>query len=253
MAKLSLNLNVHRIGETFAGMMVRRNFENLPRSVFIAAQDAQTRRTFGEAKQPRNLRRGHYCLNILRHLRDLNPGKPFKLSKNRILIGRNADGRIAQAFVDIGINRGNWLGRSAACAQPLKTRPAATRNQAQLLGNCFGQRPFTKFSKMRAGVTRILEDFAYVRERLMERAAACCRWLNDRARATFARDQSLTLKRAQCLPHGKAADRVTLAQIAFCRESLSRVGPAQNLFAQLLGKFAVTRRGGQIIPPVVPA
>jgi hypothetical protein len=247
--RLTLDIDVHRIGKPVAGVMAGRDFEYAVGGVMIATQDAQRRRAFGDAKRLGNVRAGCDRLNILRHLDEVNLRKPFDLLENSIFAGADFCRNIAQAFVNISNSVRKRFGRVSARAQALKPAPSSARDKAKLLGNIAWQRAFSQGIEHRAGIAGILKNFGDVGQWLMQRAAACSGWLNARARSAPARNKALGLQRTQSLSHGKSRHGISLAQVAFGRKGIGFVRPAEDFLAQFVGQFLVTRLGGQIFSP----
>ena len=251
--RLSLDIDVHRIGEPVAGMMAGRDFEDSIGGVMIAAQDTQGRRAFRNAERLGDVSAGGNRLNVLRHLDEVDFGQPLDLLEDSIFGGADLRRDVRQAFVNIGNGMRQRFSRVGARAQPLKPAPAATGDKTQLLGNIARQWPFAQRIKHSAGIARILQDFGDVGQWLMQRPATRGCWLDARSRPAPPRNQAFGLQRTQRFTHCKTRDGVTLAQVAFGREYIDLIRSAQDLLAQLVGQFLVTRLSSQKLSPRLTA
>ena len=220
-------------------MVACRDFEQLALRIVKAAQDPQTRAAPRHIEQRGNIRACCHCLNILCHARQLDLGQPLDLPENRFLVRLDAVNHTAQIGVDIRIDQRDRHAIVRAGAHPAKSEPSPARDNANLFGNRFGQPTFGKPLEFKAAVARILQDFGDVRQRLVQRTAARCRWLDDGARAPFARYQPLALQRAQRLTHRKARHAILKAQHAFGRKLALRERTVQDRSAQVIGHFLI--------------
>ena len=237
-----VRLDMHRIGETVAGMVTGRNFEDPVRRIDETAQDAKT----GAA--PRHVeRRGHrrarrYGLNILGDARDANPGKPLELAKDRVFIGPDLPCRVGKVGMDIGVGQRDRTLFALPRAKSPEMVPTPARCVADMDGELLGQRRRPHRFEHIAAVARILQDFADVRQRLVQRAAARRRWLDHRSRPAPALDQAFALQRAQRLADREAADAIARAKYAFGRElrGIGIIAP-QDFAAQFVGERLIAR------------
>ena len=245
----AINLDMHRIGKAVAGVVADRNLQNATVGVAIAADDAQAGCALRHAQSLCNLVGRRYCLNVLSHLNKGHASEPLKLPEDGFVIGANLRRRLAQAFMDIGIEHSNGSAIVDARAQTFKVGPSSTGHQTQVFRHALGQGDLPLVDKTCRSVAGVLKNFRNVGERLMQRAAARRRGLDHGAGTGTPRNQAFGLKRAQSLPHSEPADIEPLAQFRFGGKAAFRKGAGENFGPQGFGQFLISRLERQIRPP----
>ena len=247
--RLALDIDVHRVSKAIAGVVAGGDFEDSVGSVVVAPQNAQGRRALRNAKRLGDIGTGGDGLYVLRDLHKIDLCQSFDLFENRVLCRADLTRDVRQAFVDVGDSVRQRLGRIGARAQPLKAAPAPACDKPQLLGNIARQRPFAQRIEYRARVTCILKDFGDIGQWLMQRTTTRRCRLDTRSRSAPPRNKAFGLQRAQSFAHRKARYSVALAKVAFGREYIAVIAPAQHLFAQFVSQFLVSRLSGQTLSP----
>ena len=242
MNALAIQVDLHGIGETVAGVMADRNFVNRAFLIEIATNDPQN--GFAEVNfQPLSgCRIGSDGLNILGDQSERGVGQFFELAEQRACTKIESVDGVAQPFVEIGIGKRNWRGVFALPPRPAKPAPNAVRILANLFRNFLAQGPRFLFGIGNLTVAGILQQFANIRKRLVQCAAAGRGWLNDSARAAFAFNQAFALQFFKCLSHGKATDIILPTKGGFRRKlSPNFIGAFNDGFAQFTRHLDVAR------------
>ena len=244
---------MHRIGKAVAGMVARRNFEDAPVTVEVAAQDAKTGAAARHAERSGDIGTGRNRLNILRHARHLDTGKLFDLTEYRLArIGADVINDSGNLVMQIGIGQRDGIAPVCRSPQAPKAQPAPARDHAQLFGDRTRQATVGQSLEGKAAVAGILQDFGDVRQWLVQRPAPRRCGLNDGARPALALDQPLRAECPQRFAHRKARHAEARAQRVFGRKAIGKRA-TRDFAAQLVGKFEVAglalRSVGQSSPP----
>lgn len=253
----TIQVDVHGISKAVAGVVANGDFEDLASFVTIASQDLQDRTVSFNFKCARYFLARGQRLNVLGDLANGNAGQFFYLSE------KGASGQIepverdidARMKIDICMGQGaSFPGKAPRAA---KARPLTSGGPGDLDSDFCRQWATFLWSVINFAVTRILQQFTHVRERLVKCAAASGRRLNGRTGAAPTSDQSLGLQAFERFAYGKAADIISSTQGGFRRKrAIAAVLAGHYRRAQLrcelqvardrdrLGAFA--RRGGSL-------
>ena len=115
----------------------------------------------------------------------------------------------------IGVGRGNWQCIAFVQAHAAQAVPIASAFLADQFGYRLWKRPAPDSFVGNSRIMCILQDFADVGERLMQRPSARRSGLDHSARAAFAGDQPFILQPPKRLANGEARHTIALAKLAF--------------------------------------
>lgn len=240
---LSLDVDMHGIGKSVAGVVTDRNFKDLACRIEVAAQDPEHRRIFLDLKSLGDSRICRDRLNILRNLAYPNACQSFNLAEERASSQIKLADRFAQHLVKIRIcdRDGEIVGNVAADA--VKTIPFAIGRLADLFSDGFRQWTGSYRRIGDLAVAGILQQLADIGERLVQRAASGSSWLDRRPRAAPALNEPFCFKPAQGFTNSEPADIVPLAQRRFGGKLSAVREPSREYFlAELPGKLKIARR-----------
>jgi len=242
-----IHIDMHRIGETIAGVVTDRNLEDFTLGVEIAAQDPKHWRAFVNLQSLGHIGVRRDRLNVLRDFADFDARQRFDLTEQSSGAKVQLINGVPQAFVKVRVGHRQRQGLARMVPDSLKTRPIALGRRSDLFGKLSGKRGGFLQSVGHLAPARVLQQLADIGERLVQSAAARRRGLHRGARSATPFDQTFDLQSAQGLANGEAADIVFGAQGGFGWKRLPIGERArQDGIAQFSGQLQVARRASSL-------
>jgi len=241
MVSSALDLDMHAVGEAFAGVMACRNFQNSTVLVEVAAEDPEAGTASADLEAIGNRTGRSNRLDVLGDAGDADARKLLELTEDRVPPRVDLIRRRGKVGVNISIGRGDRSRSVRAGADSAEPRPRTACRAADFLGEFLGQSNRSGAMESKPRVARILKDFANVGQRLVEGSAPRSCGLDDRARSAAAGDQAFGLENAQRFANGESADGIFGAQHALGREGVDLEFTTEDLLAKVVGKLDVAR------------